>query len=388
MPHIGTAPGIDGQIGPAGRSGRETKMEEKKLLERAKAAGGQFLSEEVGGICPYGSGHINDTFLVEAGKRYILQRMNRNIFTDPQGVMENILGVTNFLRDKITKAGGDGMRETLTVIPTKAGEPLYWNSQGDCWRMYHFIEDAVSYDRVESERDFYESAVAFGNFQQMLADYPAETLHETIPGFHDTKARFEVFLAAVEADVCGRVKEVAREIAFFQERKAVAAVLGDMLAAGELPLRVTHNDTKLNNIMMDSKTGKGICVIDLDTVMPGLAVHDFGDSIRFGASTGDEDEPDLSKVNCDLHLFQLYTEGFLKGCQGSLTETERAMLPMGAKVMTYECGMRFLTDYLQGDTYFKTHRVGQNLDRCRTQIKLVEDMEANWEKMAEIVAQC
>lgn len=363
-------------------------MEEKKLLERAKAAGGQFLSEEVGGICPYGSGHINDTFLVEAGKRYILQRMNRNIFTDPQGVMENILGVTNFLRDKITKAGRDGMRETLTVIPTKAGEPLYWDSQGDCWRMYHFIEDAVSYDRVESERDFYESAVAFGNFQQMLADYPAETLHETIPGFHDTKARFEVFLAAVEADVCGRVKEVAREIAFFQERKAVAAVLGDMLAAGELPLRVTHNDTKLNNIMMDAKTGKGICVIDLDTVMPGLAVHDFGDSIRFGASTGDEDEPDLSKVNCDLHLFQLYTEGFLKGCQGSLTETERAMLPMGAKVMTYECGMRFLTDYLQGDTYFKTHRVGQNLDRCRTQIKLVEDMEANWEKMAEIVAQC
>ena len=363
-------------------------MEEKKLLERAKAAGGQFLSEEVGGICPYGSGHINDTFLVEAGKRYILQRMNRNIFTDPQGVMENILGVTNFLRDKITKAGGDGMRETLTVIPTKAGEPLYWDSQGDCWRMYHFIEDAVSYDRVESERDFYESAVAFGNFQQMLADYPAETLHETIPGFHDTKARFEVFLAAVEADVCGRVKEVAREIAFFQERKAVAAVLGDMLAAGELPLRVTHNDTKLNNIMMDAKTGKGICVIDLDTVMPGLAVHDFGDSIRFGASTGDEDEPDLSKVNCDLHLFQLYTEGFLKGCQGSLTETERAMLPMGAKVMTYECGMRFLTDYLQGDTYFKTHREGQNLDRCRTQFKLVEDMEANWEKMAEIVAQC
>ena len=280
------------------------------------------------------------------------------------------------------------MRETLTVIPTKAGEPLYWDSQGDCWRMYHFIEDAVSYDRVESERDFYESAVAFGNFQQMLADYPAETLHETIPGFHDTKARFEVFLAAVEVDVCGRVKEVAREIAFFQERKAVAAVLGDMLAAGELPLRVTHNDTKLNNIMMDAKTGKGICVIDLDTVMPGLAVHDFGDSIRFGASTGDEDEPDLSKVNCDLHLFQLYTEGFLTGCQGRQTETERAMNPMGAKVSTSECGMRFLTDYLQGDTYFKTHREGQNLDRCRTQIKLVEDMEANWEKMAEIVAQC
>ncbi len=363
-------------------------MEEMNLLERAKAAEGQFLPGDLEEICPYGSGHINDTFLVRKEKRYILQRMNRNIFTDPQGVMENILGVTKFLKEKIEAAGGDTVRETLTVIPTKSGESLYWDSQGDCWRMYHFIEDAISYDRVESEQDFYESAVAFGNFQQMLADYPAGTLHETIPGFHDTKARYEVFLKAVEADICGRAKDVAKEIAFFQERKEIASVLGDMLAAGELPLRVTHNDTKLNNIMMDAKTGKGICVIDLDTVMPGLAVHDFGDSIRFGASTGDEDEPDLSKVNCDLHLFQLYTEGFLKGCQGSLTQSERTMLPMGAKVMTYECGMRFLTDYLQGDTYFKTHREGHNLDRCRTQMKLVSDMEANWDKMAEIVAQC
>lgn len=363
-------------------------MEEMNLLERAKAAEGQFLPGDLEEICPYGSGHINDTFLVRKEKRYILQRMNRNIFTDPQGVMENILGVTKFLKEKIEAAGGDTVRETLTVIPTKSGESLYWDSQGDCWRMYHFIEDAISYDRVESEQDFYESAVAFGNFQQMLADYPAGTLHETIPGFHDTKARYEVFLKAVEADICGRAKDVAKEIAFFQERKEIASVLGDMLAAGELPLRVTHNDTKLNNIMMDAKTGKGICVIDLDTVMPGLAVHDFGDSIRFGASTGDEDEPDLSKVNCDLHLFQLYTEGFLKGCQGSLTQAERTMLPMGVKVMTYECGMRFLTDYLQGDTYFKTHREGHNLDRCRTQMKLVSDMEANWDKMAEIVAQC
>lgn len=361
-------------------------MEEMNLLERAKAAEGQFLPGDLEEICPYGSGHINDTFLVRKEKRYILQRMNRNIFTDPQGVMENILGVTKFLKEKIEAAGGDTVRETLTVIPTKSGESLYWDSQGDCWRMYHFIEDAISYDRVESEQDFYESAVAFGNFQQMLADYPAGTLHETIPGFHDTKARYEVFLKAVEADICGRAKDVAKEIAFFQERKEIASVLGDMLAAGELPLRVTHNDTKLNNIMMDAKTGKGICVIDLDTVMPGLAVHDFGDSIRFGASTGDEDEPDLSKVNCDLHLFQLYTEGFLKGCQGSLTQAERTMLPMGAKVMTYECGMRFLTDYLQGDVYFKIHREGHNLDRCRTQFKLVKDMEDKWEQMKEIVA--
>lgn len=364
-------------------------MEEKKLLERAQEAARQFgLTEIAGEIRPYGSGHINDTFLVKERKYYILQRMNRNIFSNPGQVMENILGVTTFLKEKIRKNGGDPDRETLTVISTKAGEPIYWDAQGDCWRMYYMIEDAVSYDRVETERDFYESAVAFGNFQQMLSDYPAETLHETIPGFHDTKARYEVFLQAVEADICGRVKDVEKEIAFFRERKETACVLGEMLAAGEMPLRVTHNDTKLNNIMMDKETGRGICVIDLDTVMPGLAVHDFGDSIRFGASTGAEDETDLSKVSCDLHLFQLYVEGFLKGCDGSLTETEVAMLPMGAKVMTYECGMRFLTDYLQGDTYFKIHREGHNLDRCRTQMKLVADMEEKWEQMEEIVRTC
>ncbi|MEY8516297.1 aminoglycoside phosphotransferase family protein [Lachnospiraceae bacterium 29-84] len=361
-------------------------MEEKNLLEWAKEAARQFAPTETAvEVSPYGSGHINDTFLVKGEKDCILQRMNRNIFTKPQEVMENIIGVTNFLREKIKAAGGDEMRETLTVIPPKTGGSLYWDSRGDCWRLYYRISDSVSYDRVESERDFYESAVAFGNFQQLLAEYPADTLHETIPGFHDTKARYEVFLQAVAADVCGRAKEVEEEIAFFRDRKEIACVLGDMLAARELPLRVTHNDTKLNNIMMDPKTGKGICVIDLDTVMPGLAVHDFGDSIRFGASTADEDERDLSKVSCDLHLFQLYTEGFLEGCKGSLTETELSMLATGAKVMTYECGMRFLTDYLQGDTYFKIHREGQNLDRCRTQMKLVADMESKWTEMERIV---
>lgn len=361
-------------------------MEDKENLESAKRAAQQF--EQVGvirGIYPYGSGHINDTFLVEGEKKFILQRMNRSIFSKPEEVMENILGVTTFLKKKIADAGGDEQRETLTVISTKEQKPFYLDEQGEYWRMYYLIEDAVSYDQVEKDEDFYESALAFGKFQQMLADYPAKALHETIPGFHDTKARYEVFLEAVEADVCGRAKDVAEEIEFFRARKETACVLGDMLAEGKMPLRVTHNDTKLNNIMVDNQTRKGICVIDLDTVMPGLAVNDFGDAIRFGASTGAEDERDLSKVSCDLKLFRIYTEGFLVGCAGNLTDTEIAMLPMGAKVMTYENGIRFLTDYLKGDVYFKIHREKHNLDRCRTQMKLVADMEEKWEKLQEIV---
>ncbi len=339
----------------------------------------------------YGSGHINDTFLVRCTasdgteKKYILQRMNREIFTEPVELMENIMNVTSFLRKKITEKGGDPERETLNAVLAKDGKPYFVDSIGEYWRVYIFIEGAESYDAVEKPEDFYESAVAFGNFQSLLSDYPAETLHETIKGFHDTKARFCTFKKAVEDDIMGRAASVQEEIAFVLEREDVACALGDMLAAGELPLRVTHNDTKLNNIMMDSKTGKGICVIDLDTVMPGLAVNDFGDSIRFGASTAAEDEKDLSKVSCDMELFELYTKGFMEGCKGSLTQKEREMLPMGAKVMTFECGMRFLTDYLQGDTYFKIHREGQNLDRCRTQFKLVKDMEEKWDTMQDIV---
>lgn len=364
-------------------------MEEKEILKWAKEAAQQFaLAGKVKHIRPYGSGHINDTFLVEGEKNCILQRMNRSIFTKPEEVMENILGVTTFLKKKIAEAGGDELRETLTVLPAGDGKPFYLDSRGEYWRMYYMIEDAESYDRVERDEDFYESALAFGNFQQLLADYPAETLHETIPGFHDTKARYQVFLETVEADVCGRAKNAAEEIEFFKSRKETACVLGDLLAQGKMPLRVTHNDTKLNNIMMDNETRKGICVIDLDTVMPGLAVNDFGDAIRFGASTGDEDEKDLSKVSCDLRLFRIYTEGFLKGCNGNLTDMEVAMLPMGAKVMTYENGIRFLTDYLQGDTYFKIHREGHNLDRCRTQMKLVADMEKKWKELEEIVREC
>ena len=340
---------------------------------------------------PYGSGHINDTYLLtfeiaEMGTiKVILQRMNKNIFTKPIELMENILNVTSYLRKKIIENGGDPDRETLNVIRTVDNMPYFVDSEGEYWRSYKFITDATSYDQVESPEDFYQSAVAFDNFQRLLAEYPAETLHETIEGFHDTKARFQVFKKAVEDDVCGRAASVQKEIQFVLEHEHLANVFADLLEKKEIPLRVTHNDTKLNNIMIDNKTRKGICVIDLDTVMPGLAMNDFGDSIRFGASTATEDEQDLSKVSCDMELFDLYAKGFIEGCGGKLTEKEIDLMPTGAMVMTFECGMRFLTDYLQGDTYFKIHRENHNLDRCRTQFKLVKDMEAKWDTMREII---
>ena len=340
---------------------------------------------------PWGNGHINDTYSLffsigeRKTKRYILQMMNRSIFSKPAEVMENIMGVTSYLQKIIAQNGGDPERETLNVIPAKDGRAYYVDTKGEYWRAYAYIENATSFEKVESPEDFYESAVAFGNFQRLLADYPAETLHETISGFHDTKARFEVFKKAVAEDICGRAASVKREIDFVLERENIAGVFGELLDKKEIPLRVTHNDTKLNNIMMDNETRKGICIIDLDTVMPGLAMNDFGDSIRFGASTALEDETDLDKVWCDMNLFEAYTRGFIEGCGGKLTKREIELLPMGAKVMTFECGMRFLTDYLQGDTYFKTHRPKQNLDRCRTQFKLVADMEAKWQTMQEIV---
>ena len=360
-------------------------MENERLLKIAQ----QFqVEKEIREITPYGNGHINDTFLVtyEDGSKTVLQRMNKNVFPRPVELMENVVNVTSFLNKKITEKGGDPLRETLNVIPISDGTFYYKESEEDYWRLYYFITDATCYDVVETPEDFYESAVSFGNFQSLLADYPAETLHETIVNFHNTKVRFATFKKAVEEDVMGRAAEVQEEIQFVLDREEkIANFFMDLLEKGELPLRVTHNDTKLNNILIDNTTRKGICVIDLDTVMPGLAMNDFGDSIRFGASTAAEDEKDLDKVSCSMELFEVYTKGFIEGCQGKLTKREIELLPMGAMTMTYECGMRFLTDYLQGDVYFKIHRDGHNLDRCRTQFKLVADMEAKWDTMAEIV---
>lgn len=338
---------------------------------------------------PCGNGHINDTYMVtfeeEDGLcRYSLQHMNRSVFKDPVSLMNNILHVTAYLKEQILSQGGDPQRETLDFVCTKTGEPYFVDSYGEYWRAYHFVEDAYALEEISNPQDFYESAVAFGHFQRMLADFPADSLTETIAGFHDTKARFAAFEQAVEADVCHRAEGVQQEIRFVRDRYDVACVLGDLLEAGKLPLRVTHNDTKSNNVLIDKATGRGLCVIDLDTVMPGLAVNDFGDSIRFGASTGAEDEKDLSKIWCDLELYETYMKGFVEGCGGTLTDMEIECLPVGARVMTYECGMRFLTDYLSGDTYFKTAYPTHNLDRARTQFKLVWDMEQKWEKMQAI----
>jgi len=334
---------------------------------------------------PYGNGHINDTFLVVSQKRYILQRMNTSIFTRPVELMENILGVTGNIRKKTAAIGGDVARCSLTVVPTLDGARYFCDSTGGYWRLYDFVEGTVTKESVEDANDFYTCAKAFGGFQEMLADYPAETLSEPIANFHNTPWRYDNLMRAVAADKCGRLSSVLPEVEFAKEREEFCKVLENARAAGELPLRVTHNDTKLNNILFDEKSAAPVCVIDLDTVMPGYSVTDFGDSIRFGANTAVEDETDLSKVTLDLDLFKVYVKGFIEGCNGSLTEKEIELLPEGAMMMTLECGLRFLTDHLEGDTYFKIHREGHNLDRARNQFALVADMERKLDQMRAII---
>jgi thiamine kinase-like enzyme len=299
--------------------------------------------------------------------------------------MENISGVTSFLRKKIIEAGGDPDRETLNLIPTKDNGFFYKSLDGNYWRGYIFIEKANTYQIVENLDHFYNAGKAYGKFQKLLESYPADTLYETIPDFHNTKKRYETFLTSVEKDVKNRASGVKNEIEFVIKRAKDTAVLVDLLDKGKLPLRVTHNDTKFNNVMIDDATGEGVCVIDLDTVMPGLSLYDFGDSIRSGANPADEDEKDVSKVWMDLELFEHFTKGFLEQTRESLTPLEIEYLPFSAKIMTFECGMRFLTDYLSGDVYFKIHRQEHNLDRTRTQFKMVADMEEKKEQMQRIV---
>ena len=357
----------------------------QELLRQAAEA--FAFDRPVGEAERFGAGHINDTFAVWAAdrsKRWILQRINTDTFTDPAGLMENVTGVTAYLRRQIIERGGDPDRETLNVIPTLDGKPYYTDTEGGAWRAYIFVEGTVCLQKVENERDFYTAAETFGNFQNQLAGYPAATLHETIARFHDTPNRYANFEKALAADVMGRAKDVGPEIAFIRAREADCRVLVDQLAAGVLPLRVTHNDTKLNNVLIDQATGKGICVIDLDTVMPGLSAYDFGDSIRFGANDCAEDEPDQSKVHFSLHLYKVFAEGYLAAAGSAMTEAERRSLPWGAKLMTLECGIRFLTDYLEGDHYFKISRPDQNLDRARTQFTLVQGMEREFDAMTQL----
>ena len=343
------------------------------------------------GALRYGQGHINDTFVVHTQpedascRRFILQRMSAAAFKRPDQLMENIMGVTEYLGREIESRGGDREREALRVIRPRNGEPYYTDSANGAWRVYPFVEDTICYQTAETPALFAASGRAFGRFQRLLQGYPAQTLHETIPHFHDTEDRLAKLKAALAADKLGRAAECRQELDFVLAREADCSVALQALRDGVLPLRVTHNDTKLNNVLMDRDSGEGLCIIDLDTVMPGLSINDFGDSIRFGANHSAEDEKDLSKVNLDVSLFEAYTQAFLEGAGGTLTAAEIDYLPWGAKLMTFECGIRFLTDYLEGNVYFHTTRDGQNLDRCRTQFKLVSDMEAHWDELSEIV---
>ncbi len=329
----------------------------------------------------YGCGHINETYLVVTAtqRRYILQKLSNRAFPNIAALQENIAAVTAYLHTQVAEPN-----QALTLIPTLDGKQWYHHGENSDWRIYDFIENSICLQAPETPEDFYQSAIAFGTFQQQLKDFPAAQLHETIEKFHDTPNRYRLFKQAVAADVMGRAQHVQAEIDFALAHEAVGSRLTALLAQGALPLRVTHNDTKLNNVMLRADTRTPLCVIDLDTTMPGLSAYDFGDSIRFGAATAAEDEKDLTKMTIDLELYRTFAKGFLTACPG-LTPQERASLPLGALTMTLECGVRFLTDYLDGDHYFGIHYPTHNLDRCRTQFKLVSEMEKNWAAMERII---
>lgn len=332
-------------------------------------------------------GLINTTRIIytDANVRYILQKINTAVFKKPDEVMQNITAVTEHLSEKIRLAGGDETRETLTVIPTKDGKNFYTDENGGAWRMYDFIEHALCFDSADSPDLFCRVGKAFGIFQCQLADFDASKLFEAIPKFHDTANRFLDFKAALERDAAGRRKLCEEEIAFVLERESTCDFIVKALKEGRMPLRVTHNDTKLNNIMIDEATGEGICVIDLDTVMPGSMLYDYGDAIRFGAASAPEDETDLDKMYLRLDMFEAFTKGFLEGLDGAATEEEILAFPMGVYMLTFELVIRFLTDYLNGDTYFKVKSETHNIERTRAQIALTKDIEKKQSEMDAIV---
>jgi Ser/Thr protein kinase RdoA (MazF antagonist) len=330
----------------------------------------------------FGSGHINYTVkvLTDSGCEYVLQRINKYVFKDPVRLMENVSSVTDFLRQRV-----EDPRMALHFIPTTDGLYYFLDDEGEYWRMYDFI-GGFCLDAPESEEDFYQSAIAFGRFQHMLSEFPAHTLFETIPEFHNTIDRYRQLRESVRADAAGRLDSVREDVNFLLEREELGCMLQRLRESGELPLRVTHNDTKLNNVLLDKATRKSLCVLDLDTVMPGLSLYDFGDSIRFGAATAAEDEPDVTKMSMDLHLFEVYTKGFLEAAT-ALTDREVELLPMGAFVITLELATRFMKDYLDGDLYFKIAYPEHNLVRARAQMKLAADMLSKMDDMNRIVAQ-
>lgn len=347
------------------------------------------LGGEMSGWSVLKTGHINRTYIISLknGEKRLLQQINTTVFTKPLELMDNIVRVTDYLREKIAEEGGDPSRETLRVYLTAEGKNCVVDSENHYWRLYDFVDNAFSYNSIENDELFYRAGAAFGKFQSQLAEFPIDTLFETIPDFHHTYKRFLNLKAAADKNASGRKNEVEEELEFAFEREADTKIVVDLIEKGEIPVRVTHNDTKLNNIMFDSETKTPICVVDLDTVMPGSALYDFGDAIRFGASTGAEDEKDLSKISMDLNLYEKYVKGYLSTAGKSLTEKEIEFLPFSAKLLTFECGMRFLTDFIDGDVYFSTSYPEHNLDRCRTQFKLVADMEQKFEEMKRITAE-
>ncbi len=340
---------------------------------------------------PYGTGHINDTFQViydQSGTKvpYIFQRLNDNVFKNPVGLMSNVERVCKHLKTKLEDLPQASRRSLEFHVCRDNGTYLY-NDQSDdtYWRVYSFVSKARTYDVIETSDQAFQAARAFGAFQKALVDLPGERMFETIPNFHDTPKRFEAMEAALAADVCGRAKSAAKEIEFAMARKDICSKLLDLHAEGKLPERVTHNDCKLNNVLIDDATGEGICVIDLDTIMPGFALYDFGDMVRTSTSPATEDEVDLSKVTMQMPMFQALARGYLESAGEFLTDVERSLLPFGGKLITFTIGLRFLTDYLAGDVYFKVHRDGHNLDRCRTQFKLIESIEEQEEEMKAFV---
>lgn len=362
------------------------KFKFREVVKRFRAWG-DFVE-----AIPYGSGHINDTFKVTfnmagASVHYLLQRINHHIFRDPRAVMENIVRVTDHVRAKLSAAGvEDVTRHSLCVVLTRGdARPCFQDADGNWWRMYLFVEGARTYDTIEHQSQAFEAARAYARFQNLLADLPAPRLHETIPNFHNTPVRLGALQEAIAADICNRAADVRAEIAFVERRATLCGRLLERHAKGEIPERITHNDTKLNNVMLDDVTGEGVCVIDLDTVMPGLALYDFGDMVRSATAAAPEDERDLGKVRMRIEMFESIARGYLAEAD-FLNPAEREELVFSGRLITLMIGMRFLTDYLQGDTYFKTRRAGQNLDRCRSQFKMVESMEAQAEAMEKIVS--
>lgn len=357
----------------------------KKIFSKFQIEG-EFINAR-----PYGNGHINDTFLVKSKeanteKWYIFQKINTDVLSNPEKLMENIVRVTTHIRSKLLQQGyHDINRRVLTVIKTNDGKNYYRDADGNCWRAYIFIENARTYDVPESTEQIYQAGKAFGKFQEMLVDLPAPPLFETIPDFHNGQKRFEIFRKALEADEYNRAADAKQEINFLKEHAWIFNVLPSLQSENKIPLRTTHNDTKINNVMIDDKTSEGICVIDLDTVMPGLSLYDFGDMVRTTVSDAQEDEPDTSRVYAELSRFEAILKGYLSAAGKFLNKSEKEHLVFSGKMITLMIGTRFLTDFLGGDKYFKVHRENHNLQRCRTQFKIVQSITDQQDEMENIV---